>query len=200
MSEKLSYNQNAANSNDWENISSDQIDDVDKAHEMANIEDQWRNHINNEVSAASEAAIREEYDTQQRHNSNVEYASKMGPEAVEQTARNYDIAKEKARAEALAEQNRYRPEWRNVSSERIENSDKARAMAEVEDQWRTNIDDRVAEIRVAVDNNISHPLVGIAANEAYTENRYNAEVYGPKAVEEVAKAYDTLRGTPEKSE
>jgi hypothetical protein len=183
MSEKLPAKYDATT--EWKNVSSERIDDVAKAQVMAEVENNSRDYIKSTGMAALRAAeaghTMQESILMDSARRDVAYE----PTRVEDAGKAYD-------AEKAKEENRYTPEWRNQSSERIEDSKKAAHMAAVEYAWRSVIKDKAAETRDHADKlaDSTNPLKQEAINVHYIDNKYDAQVNGPKAVEEAGKAYD----------
>lgn len=92
----------------------------------------------------------------------------------------------------MSETNRYdaSDKWQNVSPYPIKDKLKAEYMADVEDAWRDRIKHTGQRALEAACND--HPLAAHAANDIYTGARYDAQQYGPRAVEQTGKDYDRL--------
>lgn len=170
---------------EWKNVSNEQIEDPEKAKAMAKVEHSYRSAIEHSGPIALQLLNPDR--------SGLTHNLQHGPEAVELAGQEYDEAKKQA---PIDEKNRLNPNsgWRNVSSERIDDQDKAHYMANVENAWRNHIDTEAQKTRDLHDKlkAENHVFTDHVTDESYTNNRYDAQVYGPRAVEETGKAYDAL--------
>ena len=171
---------------EWKNINDKRVEDFNKAHEMALTEDGFRTLIKKQGRAALEAANKGNYDDYIAEQRVMESNLKTGPLAVEQTGWEYD----RARKEEIDEQNSLRPEWNNVTDERIEDPVKAAHMAPVEDAWRTKVHETAQHAKSLTESD--NPLAPLAVQSINEANRYEATVNGPRAVEATGQAYDEL--------